>query len=121
VKFRRVPERDNLNVRDRRYLQSRGNGVKRGKKSVIPDNALSLKGGDLGFGSLLFLGKNLPSPRFKMNMFVDYDIGTGKINYPADISAAIKKLNVLLQGLTDNSKIMDSVFTGDEDIDTSIL
>ena len=102
-------------------MQSRGNGVKRGKKSVIPDNALSLKGGDLGFGSLLFLGKNLPSPRFKMNMFVDYDIASGKINYPDDIKQAITKLSVLLQGLTDNNNILDSVFVNDDDIDTSVL
>lgn len=83
-------------------MQSRGNGVKRAPQSTIPEAAKTLKGGDLGFGSVLFLGKNLPSPRFKMNMFMDYDIGTGKINYPDDIKAALEKLNSLLQGIQPN-------------------
>jgi len=93
-------------------LQSRGNGVKRGQKSTIPEAAKTLKGGDLGFGSLLFLGKNLPSPRFKMNMFMDYNVSSGKIRYPSDIKRALTKLNSLLQGIEPNSNIINSELDG---------
>jgi len=93
-------------------LQSRGNGVKRGQKSTIPEAAKTLKGGDLGFGSLLFLGKNLPSPRFKMNMFMDYNVASGKIRYPSDIKRALTKLNSLLQGIEPNSNIINSELDG---------
>jgi len=89
-------------------LQSRGNGVKRGKKSTIPEAAKTLKGGDLGFGSLLFLGKNLPSPRFKINMFVDYNVTTGKIRYPKDIIKTLEKLSSLLQGVPPNTLVIES-------------
>jgi len=94
-------------------MQSRGNGVKRGSKSSIPEATKTLKGGDLGFGSLLFLGKNLPSPRFKMNMFMDYDIWTGKVNYPDDIKVALEKLGAMLQGMAPNTKIIMSELTTD--------
>lgn len=91
-----------------KILQSRGNGVKRGSKSTIPESTKTLKSGDLGFGSLLFLGKNLPSPRFKMNMFMDYDIYTGKVKYPDDIKRALEKLGLMLQGISSNTRILES-------------
>jgi len=88
--------------------QSRGNGVKRNPKPVIPEAAKTLKGGDLGFGSLLFLTKNLPSPRFKMNIFMDYNVVSGKISYPEDVKRALERLNGLLQGIRHNTNIIDS-------------
>jgi hypothetical protein len=73
----------------------------------MPESSKYLRGGDLGFGSLLFLGKNLPSPRFKMNMFMDYDVNTGKVIYPNDIRVALSKLNVLLQGIKPDASMAD--------------
>lgn len=43
-----------------------------------------------------------------MNMFMDYDVGTGKINYPDDIRATLEKLGGLLQGIPPNKRILDS-------------
>ena len=54
--------------------QSRGNGVRRGGKNQLPEATKTLKGDDLSFGTLLFLGKTAPSPRFKINVFVKYAI-----------------------------------------------
>jgi len=97
-------------------LQSRGNGVKRSNKSTLPESARTLKGGDLGFGSLLFLSKGLPSPRFKLNLFVDYDLTTGKVKYPDDIQRALNKLNLMLQGVSPDIKIVNSLLdSGDVD------
>lgn len=61
-------------------MQSRGNGVNRGAKSQFPLNTRFIKGQDPLIGSLLYLGKKSPSPRFKANIFMDYNINSGKIN-----------------------------------------
>ena len=100
--------------------QSRGNGVKQASKSVMPESAKYLRAGDLGFGSLLFLGKNLPSPRFKMNMYMDYDVNTGKVRYPDDIRKALKALNELLQGMLPDDTIAEAEFVN-TDIDINDL
>jgi len=93
--------------------------VRRGKKSTMPESAKTLKGGDLGFGSILFLGKNLPSPRFKMNLFLDYSVESGKIHYSSEIRTALEKLSELLQGMTANTHIIDSEL--ESEIDTNDL
>lgn len=58
--------------------QSRGNGVNRGAKSQFPQSTRFIKGQDMFIGSGWFLGKKSPSPRFKANIFFDYDLETGK-------------------------------------------
>ena len=86
----------------------------------MPESAKYLRAGDLGFGSLLFLGKNLPSPRFKMNMYMDYDVNTGKVRYPDDIRKALKALNELLQGMLPDDTIAEAEFVN-TDIDINDL
>ena len=76
--------------------QSRGNGVTRAAKATIPEAAKNINGPDLMFGSLLFLGKNVPSPRFKLNMFARYNLATGKIITPPELSKPVAKLTKLL-------------------------
>jgi len=101
-----------------RYKQNRGQGVRRGGKTQLPETSKSLKASDLGFGSLLFLGKNLPSPRFKQNPYLNYNIYTGKITHNSDISNRINKLDKLLSGReTSNSKIADSEFISEDTIE----
>jgi len=86
-------------------MQSRGNGVKRGTKSQFPESTKTIKGHDLYLGSLLFLTKTAPSPRFRTNLFLNYNIETGRIIIPDDISRTIKKLDMLLQGKITNTNI----------------
>lgn len=81
-----------------KIMQSRGNGVKRGSKSQFPEPTKTLKGQDLILGSLLFLSKVAPSPRFKANMFFKYDVPTGRPIIPADLAETVAKLDVLLKG-----------------------
>lgn len=78
--------------------QSRGNGVRRGSKTQFPESTKTLKGQDLVLGSLLFLTKVAPSPRFKVNMFFNYDPKTGRPLIPEDIDNTVKKLDTLLRG-----------------------
>lgn len=62
------------------------------------------------FGSLLSLGKNLPSPRFKMNLFMDYDVHTGKVVCPKELAPGLSKLSALLQGIPTNNNIAEAEF-----------
>jgi len=98
-------------------LQSRGNGVKRGTKKQFPESTKTIKGHDLVLGSLLFLTKAAPSPRFRANIFLDYDVNTGKLNVPDDINRTVTKLDLMLQGKTTNTVMQDLVLdVPDEDI-----
>lgn len=83
--------------------QSRGNGVKRGGNQQLPPDTKTLRGHDLYLGSLLFLTKHAPSPRFRANLYLDYDIYTGKIKIPEDITRIINKLDLMLTGRLENN------------------
>jgi len=84
--------------------QSRGNGVKRGKSSQFPESTRTLKGQDLAIGSLLFLAKNAPSPRFRSNLFMNYDLRTGRLLIDDKMRKKIEKLDILLLGKTPYNK-----------------
>lgn len=86
-------------------MQSRGNGVRKGKTNKFPLSTRSIKGHDLYLGSLLFLTKSAPSPRFRSNPFLNYDINSGKLIIPDNIEKTIKKLDSLLTGRIVNNKI----------------
>lgn len=60
-------------------------------------------------GSLLFLSKNAPSPRFRLNLFAKYNVYTGKL-LPGDKTLErLRKLDNLLLGKeVENHKILDS-------------
>jgi hypothetical protein len=100
-----------------KILQSRGNGVRRGTKSQFPESTKTLKGHDIFLGSMLFLNKKAPTPRFKMNLYTHYDVNTGRLIIPDDIKETIDKLDVLLRGKTEHNAYAQ-VFTadGEEDV-----
>lgn len=83
----------------------------------MPESAKTLKGDDLGFGSLLFLGKEAPSPRFKSNIFMEYDINTGKILHSEQKKRTLSKLNNLLQGRDMNPDLAETELINDFDIE----
>ena len=82
--------------------QSRGTGVKRGSKTTFPESTKQLKGHDLYIGSLLFLTKQAPSPRFRSNLYMDYNLFTGKLNIPQDIKETTQLLDDMLRGGIEN-------------------
>lgn len=86
-----------------KIMQSRGNGVKRGTKSQFPESTKTLKGHDIVLGSMFFLNKKAPTPRFKMNLYARYDVSSGKMIIPDDIKETIEKLDVLLRGKTESN------------------
>lgn len=88
-----------------KIMQSRGNGVKRGSKTQFPESTKTLKGHDLYLGSLLFLTKTAPSPRFRANLYMNYDVNSGRLIIPKDIERSIEKLDIMLRGRMENAKI----------------
>lgn len=86
-------------------MQSRGSGVRRGKNNQFPEATKTLKGHDLCLGSLLFLNKAAPSPRFRSNLYMKYDIMSGRIKLPEQDNKMIEELDVLLRGRFENSEM----------------
>jgi len=101
-------------------LQSRGNGVRKGAKKNLPESAATIKGGDLGFGSLLYLPKSAPSPRFKLNPYLNYNKWTGKIEFPDDINASIEILNDMLKSNTPKFNLLFWFVDKENDISENI-
>lgn len=86
--------------------QSRGNGVKRGNNTQFPEATKTLRGHDLYLGSLLFLTKTSPSPRFRSNLYMHYDIYTGKLSIPNDLKNIVENLDKQLTAdKLENSKV----------------
>lgn len=86
-------------------MQSRGNGVKKAKNGSFPEARRTLKAHDLYLGSMLFITKSSPSPAFRTNLFMNYDLDSGRILVPSEIDKPLNKLDVLLSGRTENTKI----------------
>lgn len=85
--------------------QSRGNGVKRGKKNKFPESTRSISAHDIYLGSTWFITKSTPSPRFRSNTYSETDDKTGRLIIPPDIEVSINKLDQLLTGTIDNTDI----------------
>lgn len=96
--------------------QSRGNGVKRGSKTQFPQSTKTLKGYDIYMGSMLFLSKPAPTPRFRSNLYLKYSVSTGKLIIPDDINKSITKLDDMLKGRLNNDKIEILDSEPDEDL-----
>ena len=93
-------------------MQSRGAGVKRGKQNQFPEATKTLRGYALYIGSILFLNKKAPSPMFRSNLFMDYDLWTGRLTIPSAINETILHLDNMLKGRLENEKI--NVLNDDE-------
>lgn len=86
-------------------MQSRGKGVRRGKESQFPEATKTLKGHDLILGTLLFLNKKAPSPRFRANVYMNYDIYSGRLIIPNDLNEIVTKLDEALRGTIENKNV----------------
>ena len=83
--------------------QARGRGVYKDPNKKLPYEFKNINGYDLYIGSLLFLSKDSPSPRFKANMFFNYDLRSGRAVIPDKFKYMLKKLDYMLKGKTVNS------------------
>jgi len=95
--------------------QSKGNGVKISKQNTLPEAMKSIKAQDIYFGSVLFLTKSAISPRFKANMFMDFNINTGRIIIPKERQKELDKLDILLKAKTGQHEVPESLVNESED------
>lgn len=86
-----------------KIMQSRGNGVNRGAKSQFPANTRFIKGQDPLIGSLLYLAKKSPSPRFKANIFMDYSVNSGKVKIAQEDIEIAEVIDKMLMGRVDEN------------------
>lgn len=85
--------------------QSRGSGPKRNNTAQFPEHTKTLRGNQLVIGSLLNLTKSAPSPVFRINPFLNYNIYNGIINIDPDIQKSVEVLDKLLLGRLDNENV----------------
>lgn len=78
--------------------QSRGKGVKKGTSIQFPESTRLLRGHDLYIGSLLYLTKNKPSPRFRVNPYFGCCMDTGAINVDPELDIILQQLDRDLSG-----------------------
>ena len=77
-------------------LQSRGNGVERGRTNQFPPSLKNLTAQQAVRGTLLYLGKSAPTPALKRNIFLDTS-DNGNIILTKELEETIKALNEELQ------------------------
>jgi hypothetical protein len=84
---------------------------------VLPPNTKTLRGEDLGFGSMLYLVKKYPSPRFRSNPFINIDTHTGKIKLDDDVRRTCDKLELMLTHKFEDNSIAKDEIIGEVDKD----
>jgi len=62
---------------------------------------------------MLYLIKKYPSPRFRVNPFINVDIKTGKIELDDDVRAATNKLELMLTHKFEDKTIATEEVIGD--------
>ena len=86
-------------------MQSRGSGVRRNSKAQFPLSTRTLKGHDCALGSTYFLNKSAPPPRLRANLYLQYNVNTGRINIPPEIESIVEKLDLMLSGRLENENV----------------
>jgi len=74
--------------------QNQGQGVKKSKDNNFPKSTRRIHGEDPYIGSILYITKKAPSPRFKINPYAKIN-EEGKFVFDKKTKQAIKKLNKL--------------------------
>jgi len=98
-------------------LQSRGQGVRRSSRNVLVPSSRILRGEDMLLGSILYLSKKAPTPRLKMNPWLNIDVSTGKIVLSEKDKQTVSKLDALLVHKFEDDSIAEAEFTTDVDND----
>ena len=89
--------------------QNCGSGVKRSKNNSFPYATRTLHAEDLNMGNLLFLSKKTPTPRFRVNPYIDVDFNTGKIILTKKKKKTLNILEEMLSGKVSEKQIDPSL------------
>lgn len=102
--------------------QSRGKGVKRANNTRFPSSMQIARSYDTVLGSIFYLPKGTPSGRLRTNVFLDYNLNTGRINIDPEEEEMLEYVDMKLKGKTDDQNIIASSLGEDyEDIDMDSL
>lgn len=96
--------------------QSRGKGVKRATNARFPSSMQIARSYDTVLGSIFFLPKGTPSGRLRTNVFLDYNLNTGRINIAPEEEAMLDYVDLRLKGKTEDPNIIATTIseeTGD--------
>jgi len=88
--------------------QNRGSGVKRSKENAFPNYTKQVRAEDAIIGSLLYLPKKSPTPRIRINPFVEIDFKTGKFKLD-EYEGMMEKINHMLQGKIDDEELLSKI------------
>ena len=88
-------------------LQSRGNGVERGRNNQFPASLKSLTAQQAVRGTLLYLGKSAPTPALRRNIFLDTH--DGNIMVPNHLLPTIEAFGELLKLNKDDNSGLDDI------------
>jgi len=89
-------------------LQELGDGVNQSSRNAgktLPDSVKKLHAYDIAIGSLLSIFKSRPTPRTRLNMFVQYDLASGRIITTKRYKQKLNTVQKLLEGNMKFSKL----------------
>lgn len=75
----------------------------------MPAALKTIQGDDLLFGTLLFLGKSAPSARLRANVYMRYNVATGRIIKPTHLEPTITKVSLMLNGRMEEDTITNVI------------
>ena len=106
---------DNLYPKISAFLedQNSGNGVNREKNNAFPEYTKNIRAEDIAIGSILYLTKKAPTPRKRINPYVEVDDKTGKFILD-EYQSYIDKVNKMLEGKIEDNDLLDRIIDVDD-------
>ena len=86
----------------------------RDKDNAFPNYLRQIRAEDVVFGSILYLPKKAPTPRVRINPFIEVDERTGKFIID-EYKGFIEKVNKMLEGKIEDNNLLDKIIDTDDD------
>lgn len=96
--------------------QSMGDGVKKASDPRFPEHTREINGAQTWLGSILFLPKQTPTPVLRANVYLQYNVNTGRIIIPKYIEKSIEAIDHKLRGKTDELLSNELLFESEDRI-----
>ena len=96
--------------------QNRGQGVKRAKNNTFPQSTRTIHADDIILGSILYVSKKAPTPRLKINPYINIDLTSGRVLLSKVEERLVDKVNRMLQGKFLDNKFLDNIIETEDEI-----
>ncbi len=94
--------------------QNRGRGVKRDKDNAFPPYIRNIRAEDIVFGSILYLPKKSPTPRLRINPYIEINPNNGKFIID-EYKNFIDIVNSMLEGKLEDDELLDRIIVDEDD------